>query len=770
MPPREPSYWLNWVQGPHRLWARILVALAAVVLAALVRAFFLGPLGPRIPYVTFFPAVTVAALFGGLSSGLAAAFFAALLVVCWILPGDSHLHMSPADSLGLGVFIVSCAMIASVAEALRRSQARADGAREQQARFLEREASARELLESERRFREFVEGTDNVVIQVDGQGRFLYVNPVAARVLCTNPEACAGRFAFEFVHPEDRDQTRQAFENWIQSGAEHAALENRVVSASGQISHLIWNFHFHRGPDGRISHINSIAQDITERARQSALQQAMLRNLPFDFWARDADFRCIMQSDISREIWGDLLGLPFETGDVPEATQKRWRENLDAVMGGRIIRGEAEFDLPGGVKRPFFNILAPIEHEGGILGVLGVNIDLTRRKHIEAELVLAKENAEAANRAKSEFLANMSHEVRTPLNGVIGMLQLLEATRVSPEQAQFLGIALGAARSLVKIIGDILDLSRIERGHVDLCCAGFDPRKTLALLPEIFQAELKAKNLRFASRVDEAVPAVVYGDEVRLRQILFNLVGNAIKFTGCGEIAVEAGLVSRVGDRLHLFFEIADTGIGIPEDKIGYVFEPFTQVDGSFTRKYGGAGLGLGIAGKLIEAMGGHIQVESELGRGTKISFTVQMSARGPLAVADREGLKALEVKTPENLSVLVVEDDAVNRLAIEKYLGKLGYGARSIDDGDKVVETLEREAFDLVLMDIQMPRVDGLRATRLVRESNKPYGTIPIVALTAHAMRGDREKFLEAGMDGYIAKPVELEDLKCAIARVLGR
>jgi PAS domain S-box-containing protein len=770
MPPRQPSLWLDWVQGPHRLWARILVALAAVLLAALVRAVFLGPLGPRIPYLTFFPAVMVVSLFGGLPAGLAATFLSALLVVFWILPEHASLAMSRADALGFGVFITSCVMIAALAEALRRAQVRAADARELAARSLEREAVARELLESERHFREFVEGTDNVVVQVDSQGRFLYLNPVAARILCETPEACSGRSAYEFIHPEDRERTRQAFDGWIRSGAEHAVFENRIVSASGKTSHLIWNFHIHRDPDGRVERINSIAQDITERNRQSALHQAMLRNLPFDFWARDTEYACVMQSDISRALWGDLLGKPLDAGDAPEATRKKWRDNLGRAMAGQSIREEIELDLPGGEKRSSFNVLAPIEHEGATLGVLGANIDLSERKRIEAELVLAKERAEAANHAKSEFLANMSHEVRTPLNGVIGMLQLLDPTAVSPEQKEYLGIALGAARSLVKIIGDILDLSRIERGRLDLRSEGFDPRTTVALLPEMFQVETQAKDLRFTCAVDAAVPRLVFGDEGRLRQILFNLVGNAVKFTERGEIAVKAGLASRVGDRLILLFTVADTGIGIPEDKIEYIFRPFTQVDGSSTRKYGGAGLGLGIASKLIEAMGGHIQVESELGRGTEIAFTVALRARGPLAAMDGDRLRPPAAKAPERLSVLVVEDDAINRLAIGKYLENLGYASRAVTDGDQVLEALENGNYDLVLMDIQMPRLDGLGATRLVRESGRPFSRIPVVALTAHAMKGDREKILEAGLDGYLSKPVELDDLKRAIADVFGR
>jgi PAS domain S-box-containing protein len=770
MRPSEHNRLTAWILRPHEPWVRYGVALGIVAVAAAARALFFGPLGVRIPYVTFFPAVTLAALFGGFGPGLAATFFAGLLVVSWITPMDLSGGFVTGGILGLAMFMLGCALICAGADALRRARGVAAEESQRSALARERERTAGRLLDSERRFRDFVESTDNVVAQIDAAGRFLYVNPVAGRVFGIEPEECVGRFVFDVVHPQERERTLAAFGQWAASGLDAVRFENRVVAVGGGMRRLSWSIRLLRDPAGEVERLDAIAQDTTERDRQNDLMQAMLRNLPFDFWARDAQLACIMQSDISRELWGDLLGKPFDAGDIDPGTREKWLANLDLVMAGETIRDEIEFTLPSGERRAFFNILAPIRHEDALGGVLGANIDISDRKRIEAELVRAKDAAETANRAKSEFLANMSHEIRTPLNGVIGMLQLLMATELSQEQMEYMQIAMGAGKSLVTIIGDILDLSRIERGQVELGYEGFDPRRTLAKLPEMFTADIEQKKLKLAIETDPGFPAQAFGDEGRLRQILFNVVGNAVKFTARGQVAVKASLISHCGDRYHLLFEVSDTGIGIPDEKIDYIFTPFTQVDGSYTRKYGGAGLGLGIARRLIDAMGGHIQVASELGRGTTVFFTVKLSSREPLVTEEAEFIKAIEGKSSGALHVLVVEDDAVNRLATKKYLERLGFSSQSVDDGDQVAAALEAGRFDLVLMDIQMPNMDGIQATRAVRGSGKPYAAIPIVALTAHAMKGDREKFLKAGMDDYISKPVELADLRKVLGRLTGR
>jgi PAS domain S-box-containing protein len=375
--------------------------------------------------------------------------------------------------------------------------------------------------------------------------------------------------------------------------------------------------------------------------------------------------------------------------------------------------------------------------------------------------------AEAANKAKSEFLANMSHEIRTPLNGIMGMMQLLKVTVLSTEQTEYLDIALNAAKGLVEIIDDILDLSRIEHGVFELRQEGFDLRRTLASLVEMFQVEVKSKNLRLNITIDENIEEIIFGDEGRLSQILFNLIGNAIKFTKAGEVSIEVSILKQFERQIHLLFKVSDTGIGIPADKIDIIFDQFTQVDGSYTRKYGGTGLGLCIVKKLIDGMGGHIRVTSELGKGTTVFFDLKFSPYEPLVTNDIELIKSLVTVQTTGIKVLVVEDDAINRLNTMKFLEKFGCRARWVEDGDKVIGALENEDYDLILMDIQMPNMDGVKATRLIRESGKLYAEIPIVALTAHAMQGDRAKYLAAGMNDYISKPVKMKELEELIKRI---
>jgi signal transduction histidine kinase/CheY-like chemotaxis protein len=383
----------------------------------------------------------------------------------------------------------------------------------------------------------------------------------------------------------------------------------------------------------------------------------------------------------------------------------------------------------------------------------------------------AKEAAEAANRAKGEFLANMSHEIRTPMNGILGMTSLaLEATTVN-EQREYLNLVKVSGESLLQLINDVLDLSKIEAGKLDLEVIAFDPRQLVADTMRLIGWGATQKGLDLHWDVDSSLPAGLIGDPTRLRQVLLNLLSNAVKFTASGTISTRVtvdGPAAEGGSTGALLVRVSvvDTGIGIPADKHEAIFENFTQADGSTTRKYGGTGLGLAISARLVAMMGGRIWVESEMGRGSTFHFTARLD---PAAAAPRERTAPIVASESPSLSVLLAEDHPVNQLLARRLLEQAGHRVTAVGNGRDALEALERATFDVVLMDIQMPEVDGLAATAAIRAAERTSGRHqPIVAMTAHALTGDRERCLKAGMDGYISKPINGRQLQKVLGEVV--
>jgi PAS domain S-box-containing protein len=391
------------------------------------------------------------------------------------------------------------------------------------------------------------------------------------------------------------------------------------------------------------------------------------------------------------------------------------------------------------------------------------------RKANERDLLAAKEQAEAASRSKSEFLANMSHEIRTPLNGVLGMLQLAQTTDLDEVQRDYVDTALASGRSLLAIINDILDFSKIEAGKLEVVNETFSLTPFLRDVFATFVSEARDKGISLNIAITPGTPEMVTGGRSRLRQILFNLVGNAIKFTDTGAVTIMVHPVGRdeASGRTRLLFSVEDSGIGVPDEMANHIFEPFTQVDGSYVRRHQGAGLGLGIVKRLLGLMGGSLCMDSEAGRGTTMLFVLSFDP-APDAAGGLTGTESAVSRT--GLRLLVVEDNRVNRLMVARMLTMLGHDVETANTGEEALKTLEQTSFDAVFMDIQMPGMNGVQATRHIREADRDSGldpAIPIIALTAHAMAGDKEAFLEGGMNDYIAKPVEIKELEAVLVRL---
>jgi signal transduction histidine kinase/HPt (histidine-containing phosphotransfer) domain-containing protein/ActR/RegA family two-component response regulator len=445
------------------------------------------------------------------------------------------------------------------------------------------------------------------------------------------------------------------------------------------------------------------------------------------------------------------------------------------------------FRAPRTILEPLFDLRArmqppTVERRYGLRAGKDESDEISEMRALNAELTIARDRAMEASRAKSEFLANMSHEIRTPMNGIIGMTELVLGTELTPRQADYLRTVKSSAVSLLEVLNDILDFSKIESRKLEMESVPFDLRERVHEMLKPFAVRADQKGLGLISDIAPNVPAAIVGDSLRLQQVLGNLVNNAIKFTERGHVALDIRQESSGLGCTQLHFTVTDTGIGIPAEQHDRIFDAFSQADGSTTRRFGGTGLGLTISATLVRLMGGRIWVVSEPGKGSAFHFTAAFDTASlsepesrpvdleemPVLVGDVEGVNGT-IQPVKALTILVAEDNVVNQQVAVELLQRRGHHVLLAGNGREAVEAVERgnPQFDLVLMDVQMPGMGGFEATAAIRAREaKQGGRLRIIAMTAHAMTGDREKCLAAGMDGYLSKPIDPDVMFAVVER----
>jgi PAS domain S-box-containing protein len=621
------------------------------------------------------------------------------------------------------------------------------------------------------------------VIGRDREGRITYANRFAGALYGFLPEEMSGHDAREVANQELSEEQIQAIERRLRNG-ESWSGEIVVCTRDGRVFPVSITETPLLDKDGEWIGSIDISADISDRKRsERALRESeakfrtLAEAMPQIVWMAQPNG----SKTYFNQRWLDYTGLSLDESlgpgwlkaihpDDRQRTVEAWNLTVDS---GSVLERETRLRKADGSFHWMLVRGLPLYDSGAnIVSWLGTCTDIEVLKQAERDLQRARGAAEAASQVKSDFLANISHELRTPMNGIIGFTELALGTQLTEEQREYLGIVKSSSDHLLSLLSEILDFSRTEANELRPETLPFRLRQTIDQALRPFVLEAGRKKLNFAWEVMPDVPDELTGDSTRLRQILVNLVANAIKFTEQGEVAVRIEVLHNREAEVMLHFSVRDTGIRVPAEKQGIIFEPFTQADTSATRKYGGTGLGLTIAARLVKMMGGQVHLESTEGAWSEFDFNLGFACQ-PAALSFPER-RCADSPSPAAVGrrILLAEDNIVNQKVVARLLEKQGHAVAVASTGREALALLNQQAFDLVLMDIQMPDIDGFQVTAAIREGERESGKhIPILALTAHPMAGDRERCIQAGMDDYISKPIQPSDLwgtiECVMAHL---
>ena len=602
-----------------------------------------------------------------------------------------------------------------------------------------------------------------------GNGRILSVNPAWCTLNGFAAEDVIGQHALKTMHPDDHHHYFEAVEKLRTDG--EANLEHRVLTGDGR---TIWVRLAVKQAENGLSMV--VMRDVTaERLQKEEMEQAqrigdLLRSAAKVYtWRFDPDTGRYLTERDPGTTGGATLRLDMSGDDMTAEIHPDDQEMVGRAFRTSVRTGEVQTvwyrhaRTDGGWSRYRSTWRGGRQSASGRYEILGLTQDMTELAEARDAALLGEQAAKEAAETKSRFLANMSHEIRTPLNGVLGVLHLLKGESLSQSGCELVDQALGCGEMLTQLLNDVLDFSKIEAGKLELNPEPLDPAATLRSVADMLRSAAESRGLYLKTEIDSD-PGWVSVDPVRLRQALFNLIGNATKFTLRGGVVVAMKSVGAGADH-RLRVEVRDTGVGVAPEAMEALFERFHQVDGSTTRRFGGSGLGLAITRSLIEQMGGEVNATSEVGHGSTFWFEVAAP------VVDRSAHTPDEAGGwLEDLRVLVVEDTPTNRLIASRMLESLGAAVELAHDGAEGVEAAARAGFDLIFMDVQMPVMDGVEATRRIRRFEGPAAEVPIVAMTANVMKHQINEYLAAGMDGAIAKPLNPAAILAELARLSGR
>ena len=650
------------------------------------------------------------------------------------------------------------------------------------------EKTGRKLKISEERFRELINQLPDSIV-VHQNGKIVYINEASCRKLGYKKDEIIDSSILRFVHWDDHPKVLKAMKRKLQ-GEKTEDYEISILDAKGEKHTVIVRSSIVTYMENPA--ILTVLIDITERKEfeeqlleSKAWLKDILDNLPYKAWLKDVNGKFVVVNKPFANYYGmepdefigktdydicqEKIARQFEIEDqqVLESKRRMFYESESSTM--------TEGTWFETYKSPIFNT------RGEIIGITGIARDITELKRKQFELIKAKENADSANLSKMQFISTMSHEMRSTLNAIIGLTNLLIEESPKPEQLDNLKTLSFSAEHLISLIGDILDLSKIEAGKVKFEKKEFNLREQVNNMVHTFNLKAEEKKLKLDTILDEDIPDILIGDPVRLNQILINLVGNAIKFTKKGKIAVIVNILKRYPYSLKLQFRVEDTGIGIPKEEMDKVFDPFVQANEDGDKVHSGTGLGLSITKKLIEMQNGTIQLESEIGKGSVFTFTLEFiikekekkeekkKEKEKKKVNKKETTRDSNLVNINKARVLLVEDNKINMIITCKYLKKWGVIVHEAENGIEALEKLKSNTYNVILMDLQMPEMDGFEATKYIRKNgNQKIKNIPIIALTASTLVEVRDQIIEAGMNDIITKPFNPVEINNKIAKYL--